>query len=143
MNKRPDFKLLILIAFSFFAFAGCRSGDSSREVAENFLSLYGSGDYYHAKSYGTAETVRVMDMMIGLNKMLADSEKVETKFELVSCEEEGDQATAMYRKSGSNEAPKPLMLVKESGKWEVSMNKESMNEPLITGEADSTAVGTK
>lgn len=126
---------IFLISALYLFVLSCRKGDSPHEVADTFLGYYGSNEFNKAKDYGTEETVRVLDMMAGLNKMLPDSAVVETKFEIVSEKTEGNVATVMYKASGSNESPKPLTLVKEEGKWKVSMNKESLNEPLISGDS--------
>lgn len=124
--KRTTAYFLITLLAAWFS-VGCGKGDSPREVAESFLSSFGSGDYSRAKDYGTEETDRMMDMLIGFKKMSPDSSFEELKFEIVSERVEGDVATVMYKPSGSADQPAPLTLIQEDGKWLVSMNKESLN----------------
>jgi hypothetical protein len=112
--------------------AACGSGDSPREVAENFLNSYGKKEYNRAKAYCNEEGDRVMEMMDDLDKMMPDSANKEKQFDVLSEKIEGNTATVEYRISGSNDAPDVLTLVKEEGKWMVSMNKESINTPLLS-----------
>lgn len=130
----------------FFSFAalvlivseGCGSGDTPKEVAENFLRDVGKKEYNHAKTYCTEEGDRVMDMMKDLDEMMPDSALQEQSYEVLSEKIEGNVATVQFKTSGSSAAPENLTLVKEDGKWQVSMTKESMNTPLLSDQPQET-----
>lgn len=141
LSDKPSMKqriilLAIVISTSFtLTMTSCRRGDSPREVAETFLQYFGTNDYEHAKDFGTDETDRLMDMFIGLNKMSSpDSLPEEVKFEIISDKVEGDLATVKYRIAGTQDEPQDLHLVREDGKWLVSMSKSQFNTPLEESE---------
>lgn len=124
--KYPLIVTLTLLA-GLLAGSGCSNENSPRDVAENFLSYYGKNEFDQAKQYGTEETDRLLDMMNGFNKMMADSLLKERRYEIISEKVEGNVATVVYRESDSNEPSQSMTLIREDGKWMVSMNKESIN----------------
>ncbi|MFM2135052.1 MAG: hypothetical protein RL021_452 [Bacteroidota bacterium] len=125
--------LVLLLAVIFVPYLqGCSGGDSPSEVAENFLKDLGKKDYNGAKSYSTDEGDRVIEMMKDLDEMMPDSARQETSYEVLSEKIEGNVATVQFKVSGSTEEPESLTLIKEEGKWQVSMTKESMNTPLLS-----------
>lgn len=118
---------------------GCGSGDTPKEVAENFLRDLGKKDYNSAKAYCTDEGDRVMDMLKDLDGMMPDSARQEESYDVLSEKIEGNVATVQYKTSGSAEAPESLTLIKEEGKWQVSMTKESINTPLLSDQPQEPA----
>ncbi|REK50617.1 MAG: DUF4878 domain-containing protein [Bacteroidetes bacterium] len=117
--------------------ASCGSSDSPKVVAEKYLDAIGSYDFDGAKKYGTEETVKLLDMMAGFSKMVHDSTKTVTKYNVIDVKLDGDNATAIYKEEGLDTESR-LSLQRIDGKWKVNMTKES-----ISGmeEADAMDIG--
>lgn len=131
LTSRTSLLLLLAIILQPFL-QGCGGGDSPSEVADNFLKDLGKKDYNGAKAYCTDEGDRVIEMLKDLDEMMPDSARREASYEVLSEKIEGNVATVQFRTSGASEAPESLTLIKEEGKWQVSMTKESINTPLLS-----------
>lgn len=124
MKRLPaKLKALIVILFLF----SCSGGDSPKAVAENYLKAIGSYDFEGAKKYGTEDTGKLLDIMIGFAKMVPDSTKNEINFTILDEKIEGDKAVVIYKEEGQ-QGEVPLNLMRVDGKWKVNMTKESINE---------------
>ena len=75
--------LKIIAVVAIATMFGC-SGNSPESVAEKFLKAMNKMDYDGAKKYGTDETGKMLDMLSGFMKMMPDSSKKETNFEIIS-----------------------------------------------------------
>ena len=80
-----------------------------------------------AKTFGTADTDRLLNMMSGFKKMGAEPFMSDAKFDVVDESITGDEAKVTVKVDGK---PKEMIfnLQKENGKWKVAMNKETINE---------------
>jgi len=139
------YKKITPIVFALF-FSGCNS-NGPKPVAENFLKAMNQMDFDKAKTYGTEDTGKLLDMMSGFAKMIPDSsKKKQSKFEITGEKIDGDKATVTYREEGK-EGEQTVPLIKVDGKWKVAMSKDSMNaaegESTDTDEADSTSNPTR
>lgn len=135
--KELVFALLLVASLLLFS---CNRGDSPHAIAESYLGFLNTNDFERAKDLGTEETDRLMDMMSGFKKMMADSVMEEHNYVIVSEKIEGNVANFIYEDkmvSSGDTDKHSLTLVKEDGKWLVAMNKENyneaFNEPLEVG----------
>jgi hypothetical protein len=118
------FSFLLLLAALIFP--GCGRKDTPRSVAEKYLAALSSQDFEKAREYGTDETINLLNMMIALKKMSADSSFKEVKYEILKEEVSGDNATVFYKEDG-REGTLELPLVKIDDQWKVILTKESFN----------------
>jgi hypothetical protein len=120
-------KQFICCFLLIFIIASCKDNDTPRSVADSYLSALGQRNYESAKKYGTEDTEKLLDMLIAYDKMVYDSMKTETKYEIVGEKISGDKATILYKEAGKlNQISLPM--VKKEGKWKVDMTKETLNE---------------
>ncbi len=119
-------KLIFILGFTFFFFS-CGKNDTPSSITEKFLSALSKQEFETAKSYGTDDTDRLLDMMIGYKKMGAEPFLQDAVFDIIDEKINGDEAKVRVKVEGRN---KELVfnLEKEEGKWKVAMNKETINE---------------
>ena len=128
------------ISFVLFLFFIACSNSGPKPVAENFLTALSKLDFEKAKTYGTEDTGKLLDMMNGFAKMIPDSSKhKESKFEITGEKIDGEKASVMYKEEGK-EGEQSIPLVKVDGKWKVAMSKDNMNatQSGTSEETDST-----
>jgi len=124
MKKNIHSLLVLSIVALFFA---CGKGDSPSSITEKFLTAISKQDYDAAKSYGTDDTDRLLNMMSGFKKMGAEPFMAEAKFDVVDESITGDEAKVKVKVEGQQKEM-VFNLQKEDGKWKVAMNKETINE---------------
>lgn len=117
----------ILILATVTLFFACGKGDSPSSITEKFLTAISKQDYDAAKSYGTDDTDRLLNMMSGFKKMGAEPFMAEAKFDVVDESITGDEAKVKVKVEGQQKEM-VFNLQKEDGKWKVAMNKETINE---------------
>ncbi len=124
MLKLSRFIPVLAIVVLLFA---CGKSDSPSSITEKFLAAIAKADYDEAKTFGTADTDRLLNMMSGFKKMGAEPFMAEAKFDVVDESITGDEAKVIVKVDGR---PKEMIfnLQKENGKWKVAMNKETINE---------------
>ncbi len=124
MKKSTRSILIIATATLLFA---CGKSDSPSSITEKFLSAIAKQDYDAAKTFGTDDTDRLLNMMSGFKKMGADPFMADAKFDVVDESITGDEAKVKVKVEG-NSKEMVFDLQKENGKWKVAMNKETINE---------------
>lgn len=124
MSKIKNGLLLLVTALVVIS---CGKKDSPSSITEKFLSALSKQEFENAKIYGTDDTDRLLDMMIGYKKMGASPFMQDAVFDVLDEKISGDAATVRVKVEGR---PKEMTfnLEKEEGKWKVAMNKETINE---------------
>ncbi len=119
-------KLTFIIGITFLLIS-CGKNDSPSSITDKFLSALTKQEFEIAKTYGTDDTDRLLDMMIGYKKMGAEPFLQDAVFDIIDEKINGDEAKVRVKVEGRN---KELVfnLEKEDGKWKVAMNKETINE---------------
>jgi len=141
--------LFILILITLFGVISCSDSESPKKVAVKFLDSVGRKDYKSAQEYGTEDTRKLLMMYEGFEAMVADTAFVQKKFEVLAEKIEGDKATIMYRRKGTD-TDQQLPMLKVNGHWLVQLNKETLNyseDEVIMDvgatETDSSSEGRK
>ena len=117
------------------------SQSNPSSITEKFLSAIAKQDYDAAKTFGTDDTARLLNMMSGFKKMSADSTGKDLKFEITSEKIEGENAIIYYKEVGK-EGELQLPIVKVDGKWKVLLSKESINNSEGVNSLDGGATNT-
>lgn len=151
MKKFFNLSLILLIVI---ALGACKGGDKPEKVAKEFLTALNKLDYEKAKTLGTEETGKMIDMikMFSGNsdeaKLAENKKKAENvKIEILNTEMQGDTAAVCQYKVSGIEGQEPkeekIDLIKKEGKWLINWKKEGMggehSEEVVT---DSTNVDT-
>ena len=144
--------LVLLVVVSMGA---CKSGGKPETVAKEFLTALNKMDYDKAKTFGTEETGKMVDMIKSFSSMGGDEAKLaeakkkteKAEIEILKTEMNGDTAAVCQYKVKGIEGQEPkedkIDLVKRNGKWLVNWKKEGMGgEPTTQPATDSTAVDT-
>ncbi|MEI6694621.1 MAG: DUF4878 domain-containing protein [Bacteroidota bacterium] len=143
--------LVLLVVVSMGA---CKSGGKPETVAKEFLTALNKMDYDKAKTFGTEETGKMVDMMKSFSAMGGDEAKMaeakkkteKAEIEILKTEMTNDTvAVCQYKVSGiEGQDPKEdkIDLVKRGDKWLVNWKKEGMGGEPTAQPADSTAVDT-
>jgi hypothetical protein len=152
MKNLMKFGLLLLVVVSMSA---CKSGGKPETVAKEFLTALNKMDYDKAKTFGTEETGKMVDMIKSFSTMGGDEAKLaeakkkteKAEIEILKTEMAGDTAAVCQYKLTGIEGQEPkedkIDLVKRDGKWLVNWKKEGMGgEPTPEQAADSTSVDT-
>lgn len=140
-----------LILVAVVALGACGSKNKPDAIAKDFLTALNQMDYDKAKTFGTEETGKMVDMMKAF--MPTDAAKVEEAkakaknlvVEITDTKIEGEKAICTYKISGiEGQEPKEdkLNLVQKDGKWLVDWKKEGMGPQTETPAeqpTDSTA----
>ncbi len=126
--------LSILAVAATALFAACGGGSATpSDVASKFLTHIDKKEFKEAKDYGTKATGELLDMVASMASMMPKEDP--KGFTIKEEKIDGDKATVTYRSNGK-EADETLNLVKEDGKWLVSMSKEDLNKEEGAGEMD-------
>ncbi|NVN95327.1 MAG: DUF4878 domain-containing protein [Bacteroidetes bacterium] len=144
--------LVLLVVVSMGA---CKSGGKPETIAKEFLTALNKMDYDKAKTFGTEETGKMVDMIKSISTMGGDEAKLaeakkkaeKAQIEIIKTEMLGDTAAVCQYKligiEGQDPKEDKIDLVKRSGKWLVNWKKEGMGgEPTTQPAADSTKVDT-
>ena len=129
--KTQIFKTFLISCF--FMLTAC-GGGGPEGATINFLEAMYSGDFEEAKKYATTDTKSMLTMLesFGAKDQFADKMgEADIDFEVVETKIDGDKAVCTVKMTSSQEdsdQDMPMNLVKEDGKWLVSMDKESMNK---------------
>jgi hypothetical protein len=117
----------LLLLVTALVVISCGKKDSPSSITEKFLAALSKQEFENAKIYGTDDTDRLLDMMIGYKKMGASPFMQDAVFDVLDEKISGDAATVRVKVEGR---PKEMTfnLEKEEGKWKVAMNKETINE---------------
>jgi hypothetical protein len=151
---KPVQSILALMLASVL-FVSCFSAGNPEKTAEKFLSAINERKFEEAKSFGTPETVKLVDMLEQLTKVM-DNPDAESpvKYEIIRHTTDGETAVVFFRESGSD-VEQELKLKKIDGKWMVHLTKEDMalkdpgpgsaeeEEGYWSDEADSNAVASE
>ena len=129
--KTQIFKTFLVSCF--FMLTAC-GGGGPEGATINFLEAMYSGDFEEAKKYATTDTKSMLTMLesFGAKDQFADKMgEADIDFKVVETKIDGDKAVCTVKMTSSQEdsdQDMPMNLVKEDGKWLVSMDKESMNK---------------
>lgn len=129
--KTQIFKTFLVSCF--FMLTAC-GGGGPEGATINFLEAMYSGDFEEAKKYATTDTKSMLTMLesFGAKDQFADKMgEADIDFKVVETKIDGDKAVCTVKMTSSQEEgdqDMPMNLVKEDGKWLVSMDKESMNK---------------
>lgn len=116
------FKLMLVSVF----FVSCFSAGNPEKTAEKFLTAINERKFDEAKSYGTPETVKLVDMLEQLTKVMDNPDaEPPVKYEIIRHTEAGDSAIVYFRESGSD-IEQELKMKKMDGEWMVHVTKEDM-----------------
>jgi hypothetical protein len=133
--------IISVLLVLFFISCGTRS---PKHVAEAYLSAIYKQDFEKAKTFGTEETNKMLDVLSGFAKMMPDTTlNKQMKFKILKEKIEGENATVVYREEGKN-GEQSLPMVIENEKWKVAIGKEVMARPMddavFPEEEDSTVL---
>jgi hypothetical protein len=143
-----------LVLLVVVAMGACKSGGKPETVAKEFLTALNKMDYDKAKTFGTEESGKMIDMMKSFSAMggdeakLAESKKKleKVQVEILKTEIIADTtAVCQYKLTGiegQDAKEDKIDLVKRDGKWLVNWKKEGMGGEPTAPAADSTAVDT-
>lgn len=114
-------KKTIVIPLAFIALLLTSCSDTPEKVAEEFIIAIENQDFTRAKKYGSKKTQTILTAMENATK---DEPKVKyerKKFVVDSVNRsEKDKAIVYFKYDG---APSDLPLIKEDGKWKVTIDK--------------------
>ncbi len=139
--------LVLLVVISMGA---CKSGGKPETIAKEFLTALNQMDYDKAKTFGTEETGKMVDMIKSFSTMGGDEAKLaeakkkseKAEVEILKTEMLGDTtAVCEYKVSGiEGQDPKEdkIDLVKRDGKWLVNWKKEGMGGEPTAQPAEET-----
>jgi hypothetical protein len=114
------------------ALFSCKSGgDKPEAVLSNFFDALSKKDIEKARTYATADSKSMLDMMDMAMKM-DNKENTESEFDKANLEFgeaiiDGDKATVEVKNKKAGESMK-YILKKEEGKWKVAFDKSSLME---------------
>jgi len=143
MKKVLYFTLLAVIGAAILS--SCKSEENTPEaVAEKYVVALNEKKWDEAKSLGTEQTGKMVDMMKSFSFADGQASKVK-EFKDFVADVTDDKAVVRYQADGKEEK---LNLIKKDGKWLVDMKKvpevdEALNEVgEKMGEAMETVVGS-
>lgn len=118
-------------------FTACGGGESPKAVAQKFITAIEDKKFDDAAALGTEDTKKAVQMLQSFASMMpADAKKKE--FEFGEEKVDGDKATVSYKEKGTDKE-QTVNLVKQDGKWLVSMSKEEMTGGSGSESAEPTA----
>lgn len=130
MKLRSIFPLIVALVF-----AACGgASESPSDVAKKFLDHTNKLEFKEAKTYSTKATGELLDMIAGMAGMMGEQPPAPA-YTIVGETIDGDKATVTYRSEGE-EADESIKLVKEDGKWLVSISKEDLDKEGADGGMD-------
>lgn len=121
-------RILTLALFFSTVFSSCKKQASPQEVALNFMHAIQDSNFDLARDYATKESQQVIQLYSFFDARRNDSERDKIKkagIEVIETEENGDKATVTVLNSSSKQKER-LQLVKEKGRWKISLTFESI-----------------
>ena len=147
-----SFNPLLSLLLVSVLFASCFSSGNPEKTAGKFLNAINERKFDEARSFGTPETVKLVDMLEQLTKVMDNPEaESPVQYEILSHTVDGDSAVVIFKEAGSD-VEQELKLKKIDGDWKVHVTKEDMavkdpgpgsaeeEEGYWSGDADSSAV---
>lgn len=120
---------ILILAFLFGAvLSGCKKRASPQEVALNFMHAIQDSNFDLARDYVTRESQQVIQLYSFFDARRNATERDKIKkagIKVVDTDEAGDKATVTVWNSSSKQKEK-LQLIKENGKWKISLTFESI-----------------
>jgi lipopolysaccharide export LptBFGC system permease protein LptF len=134
-------KIKVLIGLVIvFLIVACAENSSPSPVAEKFLRAMRDRDYDEAATYGTKETVKLLQQLERIESFQVGEQRSEMgEVKLVSEEIQGKNATVYFKEDGVPEEQKislrKVEITDASGKvwheWKVSLKKEELPIPAF------------
>lgn len=117
--------------FLLLALLACNRSDEPRVVAGKFLDAMQRRDFREAASYGTTETVKLLNQYEKITSLNGDvPAETPGPITIVSEDIKGNTATVYFREEG-NDAEQRITLkkVKEDGhgEWKVALKKDEID----------------
>jgi hypothetical protein len=139
------YRRLVLLFGIFFGLliAGCQKQTKPDEVALDFMHAIQQSNFEQAKEYATKESHQVITLYSIFDGRRTEDEREKIKhaeIKVLDTKEDGDKATVTILNSSAKQE-ETLQLIKESGKWKISLTFESIipNFPP-PGSMDSTSI---
>lgn len=101
------------------------SGDSPKAVAQKFITALEDKKWDDAAALGTEDTKKAVQMLQSFASMMPQDAK-KKEYEFGEEKVDGDKATVSYKEKGTDKE-QTVNLVKQDGKWLVSMSKDEMS----------------
>ncbi len=125
-----NFKGLLILLVCLFTFS-CSKEEDPILVAEKFLNAMQERDFKTAKSYGTTETVKLLEQFEKIDQLNGTSDEEKPgAIQIVSEDIHGNTAVVYFKEEG-NELEQKITLTKvktEEGKlWKVAIKKEEFH----------------
>ncbi|QHS59492.1 DUF4878 domain-containing protein [Chitinophaga agri] len=121
-------RILTLVIFFGTVLGSCKKSASPQEVALNFMHAIQESNFDLARDYATKESQQVIQLYSFFDARRNDSEREKIKkagIKVIETEENGDKATVTVLNSSSQQKER-LQLVKENGRWKISLTFESI-----------------
>lgn len=121
-------RILTLALLFGTVLSSCKKRASPQEVALNFMHAIQDSNFDLARDYATKESQQVIQLYSFFDARRNDSERDKIKkagIKVIETEESGDKATVTILNSSSKQKER-LQLVKENGRWKISLTFESI-----------------
>jgi hypothetical protein len=121
-------RILTLAILFGTVLSSCKKRASPQEVALNFMHAIQDSNFDLARDYATKESQQVIQLYSFFDARRNDSERDKIKkagIKVIETEENGDKATVTVLNSSSQQKER-LQLVKENGRWKISLTFESI-----------------
>jgi len=121
-------RILTLALLFGTVLSSCKKRASPQEVALNFMHAIQESNFDLARDYATKESQQVIQLYSFFDARRNDSERDKIKkagIKVIETEENGDKATVTVLNSSSQQKER-LQLVKENGRWKISLTFESI-----------------
>lgn len=121
-------RILTLVLLFGTVLSSCKKRASPQEVALNFMHAIQDSNFDLARDYATKESQQVIQLYSFFDARRNDSERDKIKkagIKVIETEENGDKATVTVLNSSSKQKER-LQLVKENGRWKISLTFESI-----------------
>jgi hypothetical protein len=121
-------RILTLVILFGTVLCSCKKRASPQEVALNFMHAIQESNFDLARDYATKESQQVIQLYSFFDARRNDSERDKIKkagIKVIETEENGDKATVTVLNSSSQQKER-LQLVKENGRWKISLTFESI-----------------
>jgi len=121
-------RILTLALLFGTVLSSCKKRASPQEVALNFMHAIQDSNFDLARDYATKESQQVIQLYSFFDARRNDSERDKIKkagIKVIETEENGDKATVTVLNSSSQQKER-LQLVKENGRWKISLTFESI-----------------
>jgi len=138
-------RILTLALLFGTVLSSCKKRASPQEVALNFMHAIQESNFDLARDYATKESQQVIQLYSFFDARRNDSERDKIKkagIKVIETEENGDKATVTVLNSSSQQKER-LQLVKENGRWKISLTFESIIPnylPPASAPLDSTSM---